>query len=333
MIVLQHNKKISLFFVIVISILTVSTIYKVDADTYTSKTQLITNFKNLANNYNGIYESIGKTTNNNDIYAFYYGTNTKPQIMIISTMHGDEIYSTISLYSSMYWLLTANTLETKTILSSCQIVLVPILNVDSSTRKNSRGVDLNRNFVYHWSQAGSTNPTSDNYKGTSASSEDETKVINAFIHIKSPSLLINLHDWGGDYVLYSTINTTKNIEHTTFYNTYHSIIDDSGYELFGLYTTSNPAGYLIGDSCYYYDIPSFLIECSNNTHPSMTELQTTKRYKIDVLFEAFNTLYGDSSPITPPIIPEIPDFSEFLPSIISIAMISLIIGILERKRY
>ena len=70
-----------------------------------------------------------------------------------------------------------------------KIVVVPIINVHGMTtgkRENSRGVDLNRNFPYRWTNKGV------NY-GESAGSEAETKAMIKVVNDENPSLVIDFH--------------------------------------------------------------------------------------------------------------------------------------------
>jgi len=62
----------------------------------------------------------------------------------------------------------------------CQIVVMPIENpwgFDNGHRYNANGVDLNRNFDWHWEDYVGGEPYSSNYKGTAPFSEPETQYI------------------------------------------------------------------------------------------------------------------------------------------------------------
>ncbi|KAI8870046.1 Zn-dependent exopeptidase [Ramicandelaber brevisporus] len=73
--------------------------------------------------------------------------------------------------------------------------MVPVMNVDGyeytwtnsrlwrKNRRSTYGVDLNRNFPFHWGGSGaSTNPSSETYRGASAASEPETQAIVSYFN-------------------------------------------------------------------------------------------------------------------------------------------------------
>lgn len=82
-------------------------------------------------------------------------------------------------------------------------VVVPSLNpwgLDQATkdRKNSRGVDLNRNFDFRWSLQGSSNPSDIDYRGTAAESEAETQILVALADEYPDAVAaVSLHDFVG----------------------------------------------------------------------------------------------------------------------------------------
>lgn len=66
------------------------------------------------------------------------------------------------------------------------------------------GTDLNRNFNYHWGEVGaSTNSCSETYRGNSAFSEVESKVLrDVMMSVKgSCAMYLTLHAYG-NYLLY-----------------------------------------------------------------------------------------------------------------------------------
>jgi len=72
--------------------------------------------------------------------------------------------------------------------------LIPDMNPDGAvrgTRGNADGVDLNRDFPFRWRRLGG--PGSRFYPGPRASSEPETRAIEAFIRRVRPGLSIWLH--------------------------------------------------------------------------------------------------------------------------------------------
>lgn len=81
--------------------------------------------------------------------------------------------------------------------------VVPVLNVDGRTlaetggackdqRKNGNGVDLNRNFAFHW-EGGGTNPAGEDYRGPEAMSEPESKFLSEQVKSFAPDVFVDIH--------------------------------------------------------------------------------------------------------------------------------------------
>lgn len=81
-----------------------------------------------------------------------------------------------------------------------RIVAIPRVNskaaIESSSRKNSAGVNLNRNFDYGWgTRNGNGDPSSGDYWGPSAASEPETQNVQEFLKaVGQTNLFISYHD-------------------------------------------------------------------------------------------------------------------------------------------
>lgn len=112
-----------------------------------------------------------------------------PKIIIISGQHGYEKSSQYGLY---YWLkdLVENW-DKNTLLEyvkcNCEIVIVPIANPWAFNRNlylNSNEVNLNRNWDYNWSGYNY------DYKGNSAMSENETKLIAKVIEDNKDAIFL-----------------------------------------------------------------------------------------------------------------------------------------------
>jgi len=90
-------------------------------------------------------DSIGKSVNNENIFSIVAG-NGKKKILLWSQMHGNESTTTKALFDILNILSDSNEFS-GTILSSCTLMIIPILNPDGAaayTRFNSNGIDLNR---------------------------------------------------------------------------------------------------------------------------------------------------------------------------------------------
>jgi len=87
---------------------------------------------------------IGQSVLKEDLYSITLGSGEK-RILMWSQMHGNESTTTKSLFDLLNFL--SSHVNSKSILKTCTIVIIPILNPDGAkayTRLNANGVDLNR---------------------------------------------------------------------------------------------------------------------------------------------------------------------------------------------
>jgi predicted deacylase len=163
-------------------------------------------FLALANAYPDqmTYEPIGKTVRNHDILMFKIGNPAGGKILVDGVMHGHEGMGGELLLQYARWLLTSGDPLANYIVAESYTLLIPALNVDefNGDRKNAHGVDLNRNFAAGWDEAGSTDPSSQYYRGPAPLSEPESQVLVTTFQQWRPSFYINLHR-GGE-ILYGT---------------------------------------------------------------------------------------------------------------------------------
>lgn len=90
-------------------------------------------------------DNIGKSVKSENIYSVVTGNGNK-KILLWSQMHGNESTTTKALFDILNILNDSNTFS-KTILSNCTLMIIPILNPDGAmiyTRFNANNVDLNR---------------------------------------------------------------------------------------------------------------------------------------------------------------------------------------------
>lgn len=121
------------------------------------------------------------------IFAYEFGLG--PKVFVVGGVHGDEVEG-VQLASALV------SVCAQAFPYQLQLTVVPALNVDgvmASERRNSRGVDLNRNL-----------PTSDwtaevaqpRYNpGPSPGSEPENQALISYLNIHKPNLIISLHSW------------------------------------------------------------------------------------------------------------------------------------------
>ena len=232
-------------------------------------------------------------------------TGALPSTMHVGGIHAREIANPELLMTFAQGLLDGygRDADATMLLNSRETVLVPMLNADGHAmvergytgekngellhRKSTAygdGVDLNRNFEFHWGGPGASSfPRSETYRGPSAGSEPETQAVERFVHEHKPNLFIDWHS-------YSRLNMfpwgdTK--EHTP---------DHAGFEaLAKKFTTYNgyspiqsiqlyPTTGTTDDHAYGADgVPSMAIETGSSFLQSDEEFARTLRENLPVL--------------------------------------------------
>jgi hypothetical protein len=152
---------------------------------------------------------IGKSSENNDITAYHYGTGGT-NLLFIAGVHGGYSWNTSLLAYQMMDYLEQNP---KNIPEKIRVTIVPVLNPDGlnktvgtagrfdvvdvptssqqleNGRFNANNVDLNRNFDCDWQASGLwQNKTVSG--GTSAFSEPETLALKKYIETLKPASVI-----------------------------------------------------------------------------------------------------------------------------------------------
>lgn len=128
-----------------------------------------------------------------------YAPPDPPRIIINGCIHGHEKPAALSTFVFAQELCQRwqydDTLEC--LRHGVEFIFIPGINpygVNNSVRKNSNAVDLNRNFPYGWSTGGSTDPTSENYRGPSAASETETQTYMSFLDNYDSIATLEVHN-------------------------------------------------------------------------------------------------------------------------------------------
>jgi hypothetical protein len=163
------------------------------------------------------YKVVGKTFQNNDIWAFRVGNSDGGKIIIDGCLHGWEDLGSEITFIWIRWLLESNDPEAKKILRENCWIVVPVVNFDSYDRGNidhaicSGGVDLNRNFVHGWVFVPECTGDYGTSHGANAGSEKETQALRAFMDANKPaggkkSVYINTHYGGGPWIHYDGNN-------------------------------------------------------------------------------------------------------------------------------
>jgi protein MpaA len=124
---------------------------------------------------------IGTSVEGRKIVAYRLGESGAPVMVLLATMHGNE--------AAPRQLLRA--LVTGPEVHGIDLWVVPTYNPDglaAGTRKNARGVDLNRNFPYRWKDLDG------NYEsGAKPASEPETRAVMRFLRQVKPRRILSFH--------------------------------------------------------------------------------------------------------------------------------------------
>ncbi|MCK4302763.1 MAG: carboxypeptidase regulatory-like domain-containing protein [Candidatus Eisenbacteria sp.] len=187
----------------------------------------------VANNYPAICQMVDiteaydlePTYEGHHLYAVKISDNVEleedePAFLMVSCHHAREIVTPVlALYAIEQLTTLYGTDPTITnLVDSHEIWIAPLWNPDgydyvyywdNMWRKNRRpvaggiGIDLNRNYPFGWSGpcAGSTNPTSNTYKGPSPASEAETQAMMAWSEDQRFAKVLDYHSSGRE-VLY-----------------------------------------------------------------------------------------------------------------------------------
>ena len=124
---------------------------------------------------------IGHSVAGRPIVAWHLGETRKPKVVLIAGMHGNEAAPSAIL----------RTLRDGRSVHGIDLWVVPAYNPDGlarGTRRNARGVDLNRNYPYHWAPL-----TGSYYSGPEPASEPETRAMMRFLAKVRPDWILSFH--------------------------------------------------------------------------------------------------------------------------------------------
>jgi hypothetical protein len=168
-------------------------------------------------------EIIGKSSEGRNIYALKISDNAsvkesdEPAILFNSMHHAREVMSPEISLDIIEQLLTGygtNKNYTRYV-NNNEIYIVPMLNVDGNAkvwrgknmwRKNTKdkfGVDINRNYPNGWGSCGGSSGSrfSDQYRGKSPGSEEETQALMGLVKRIRPVFDISYHSYS-ELVIY-----------------------------------------------------------------------------------------------------------------------------------
>ncbi len=125
--------------------------------------------------------TLGHSVKGRPIRAWRLGEPGKRPFVLVSTMHGNEPHTR--------WILES--LRDGRAVEGIDLWVVPTYNPDGlarGTRRNARGVDLNRNFPYRWADLDGSYES-----GRRPASEPETRAMMAFLEEVDPRRVISFH--------------------------------------------------------------------------------------------------------------------------------------------
>jgi murein peptide amidase A len=124
---------------------------------------------------------IGHSVRGRAIRAWHLGERGRPRVLLVSTMHGNEAATRQILGS----------LRDGARIQGLDLWVLPTYNPDGvarHTRKNAHGVDLNRNFPFHWVDLDGSYES-----GRRPASEPETRAMMRFLRDVRPGWIISFH--------------------------------------------------------------------------------------------------------------------------------------------
>lgn len=161
----------------------------------------------------------GYTRQNVPIPAYHFG-HSGSRLLILGGVHGDEVEGVQAAHGLLGSFL-------HNFPYTYQATLVPCLNMDGlhlKQRKNSAGVDLNRNLpTSDWSPQYTKESY---YPGVQANSEPENQSLVEYIKTYKPHFILSLHSW---IPLLNTNGDCKRFAKVVAAHTGYTITDDIGY--------------------------------------------------------------------------------------------------------
>jgi predicted deacylase len=124
---------------------------------------------------------IGHSVRGRPVTAWRLGERGQPKVLLVATMHGNE--------GAPRQILA--TLRDGKPIHGINLWVLPVYNPDglaAHTRKNAHGVDLNRNFPYHWADLDGSYES-----GPRAGSEPETRAMMRFLKQIRPKRIVSFH--------------------------------------------------------------------------------------------------------------------------------------------
>ena len=166
---------------------------------YHSYQELIGLFLNLERSRPGAvsHEVVGRTVRGRDIYLFRVGSPSRPRVLFLGSIHGNEHPGGELLYLYAEWLVGEREPDASRILRGACTLILPVANPDgfeSWTRQNANCVDLNRNFPKGWGGVGSSPGTCcGTCRGGSPADQPETQAVIGAARRWRPLWALDVH--------------------------------------------------------------------------------------------------------------------------------------------
>ena len=230
----------------------------------------------------------------------------EPKLLYTALHHAREPLSLSQMIMYLYYVLeNYNTNpRVKNIVDNSEMYFVPCLNPDGylynqSTnpggggmwRKNRRlnsdgtfGVDLNRNYGYLWAYdniGSSPTRSSDTYRGTSAFSEPETRMIRDFVASMRCEIVLNYHTYGNDvvypwgFINQSTPDSAIFKRYAAYMTKENNYKYGTGFETVGYNTNGDSDDFGYGDSVTKNQYFSMTPECGDAFWMPSTQITAT----------------------------------------------------------
>ncbi|GAB3664744.1 hypothetical protein GCM10027596_29660 [Nocardioides korecus] len=131
---------------------------------------------------------IGRSVRGRPIVAYEKGNPAASRtVLLMGQMHGNESAGPVT---------ARYVVRRLAVDSDVRLWVVPTMNPDGAarhTRKNARGVDLNRNWPTDGWRTADRSRRSSAYRGPSPASEPEVRAVAAFLRSVRPDLIASLH--------------------------------------------------------------------------------------------------------------------------------------------
>lgn len=240
-----------------------------------------------------------------------YTQSSYKTIILDACLHGNERPCARAMLNLMTLICEARASDNALgwLRNNVRFIVVPLSNpwgYVNGHRYNSRHVDLNRNFPIFWANGGSTDPTSNTYKGEYAGSEAETQIMMELLEDNTDALFYyNWHTFGvftsyaemTDFeISFCKMNnfeqagfqTIKDITYSGWAN--HQLPENSGY-IGQVHFYSAEACGMAANYGAYLGIPSAIPECMYRYYDGGTDPDySTKINCMNVEYQLFSII-------------------------------------------